>query len=84
MRTGSDCGFSKILRFRTGLNSISSDQDWTRTEKFHSPYISVPHVSFFPTISVAQIFLSDLSDISNLSDLRYLSNLSVVILAILL
>jgi len=26
---------------RTGSDSILSDQDWTRTEKFHSPLISV-------------------------------------------
>ena len=25
---------------RTGSDSILSDQDWTRTEKFHSPLIS--------------------------------------------
>jgi len=25
---------------KTGLDSILSDQDWTRTEKFHSPLIS--------------------------------------------
>jgi len=30
----------KILRIRTGLDLILSDQDWTRTEKFHSPLIS--------------------------------------------
>jgi len=27
-------------RIRTGSDSISSDQDWTRTEKFNSPLIS--------------------------------------------
>jgi len=32
--------FSKILRIRTGSDSISSYQDWTRTEKFHSLLIS--------------------------------------------
>jgi len=37
IRTGSDQWFSKILWIRTGSDSISSDQDWTRTEKFHSP-----------------------------------------------
>jgi len=28
------------LRIRTGSDSISSDQDWTWTEKFHRPLIS--------------------------------------------
>jgi len=27
-------------QIRTGLDSIFSDQDWTRTEKFHSLLIS--------------------------------------------
>jgi len=40
IRTGSDWWFSKILRIRTGSDSILSDQDWTRTEKFDSPLIS--------------------------------------------
>jgi len=40
IRTASDWWFSKILRIRTGLDSILSDQDWTRTEKFHSLLIS--------------------------------------------
>jgi len=40
IRTGSDWWFSKILRIRTWSDSILSDQDWTRTEKFHSPLIS--------------------------------------------
>ena len=40
IRTGWDWWFSKILRIRTGSDSILSDQDWTRTEKFHSPLIS--------------------------------------------
>ena len=31
---------SKSLRIRTGSDSNLSDQDWTRTEKFHSPLIS--------------------------------------------
>jgi len=30
----------KILRIRTRSNSILSGQNWTRTEKFHSPIIS--------------------------------------------
>ena len=34
-RTGSDWWFSKILRIRTGSESILSDQDWTWTENFH-------------------------------------------------
>jgi len=40
IRTGSDWWFSEILRIRTGSDSILSDQDWTRTEKFHSLLIS--------------------------------------------
>jgi len=40
IRTGSDWWFSKILWIRTGLDSVFADQDWTRTEKFHSPLIS--------------------------------------------
>jgi len=40
IRTGSDWRFSKILWIRTRSVSILSDQDWTRTEKFHSPLIS--------------------------------------------
>ena len=43
IRTGSDWWFSKILRIRTGSDSIVLDQDWTRTEKFHSPLISASH-----------------------------------------
>jgi len=39
IRTGSEW-FSKILQIRSGSDSISSDQDWTRTEKFLSPLIS--------------------------------------------
>ena len=42
IRTGSDWWFSTILPIRTGSDSILSDQDWTRTEKFHSLLISVP------------------------------------------
>ena len=34
----------KILRIRTGSDSILSDQGWTRTEKFHSPLISAVDV----------------------------------------
>jgi len=30
-------------RIRTGSDSVLSDQDWTRTEKFHSPLISGRH-----------------------------------------
>jgi len=30
----------KNFACRTGSDSILSDQDWTRTEKFHSPLIS--------------------------------------------
>ena len=41
IRTGSYRWFSKILRIRTESDSISSDQDRTRTEKFPSPLISV-------------------------------------------
>ena len=40
IRFGADWWFSNILRIRTGSDSILSDQDWTRTEKFHSPLIS--------------------------------------------
>ena len=40
IRTGSDWGFSKFLWIRTGSDSILSEQDWARTEKFHSPLIS--------------------------------------------
>jgi len=63
IRTGSDWLFSKILRIRTGSDSISSDQDWTRTEKFLSPLISAapacskaPIVFFHPDL----LFLIDL------------------------
>jgi len=30
----------KNWRIRSGLDSLSLDQDWTRTEKFHSLLIS--------------------------------------------
>ena len=40
IKTGSDWWFKKILRIRTGSDSIFLDQDWTRTEKFGSPLIS--------------------------------------------
>jgi len=30
----------KILLIRSGTKSIFADQDWTRSEKFHSPFIS--------------------------------------------
>jgi len=36
IRTGSDWWFWKFSWIRTGSDSISSDQDWTRTETFHS------------------------------------------------
>ena len=45
MRTGSNWWFSKILRIRIGSDSILSDQDWTQTEKFHSPLMSAMHMS---------------------------------------
>ena len=48
IRTGSDWWFSKILRIRTGSDSILSDQDWTHTEKFHSPLISVDQMAVVP------------------------------------
>jgi len=40
IRIGSDWWFSKLLRIRSGSDSILSDQEWTRTEKFHSLLIS--------------------------------------------
>ena len=40
IRTGLGRWFSKILRIRTGSDSTFADQNWTRTEKFHSPLIS--------------------------------------------
>jgi len=40
IRTRSDRWFSKILRIRTGFDSISWEQDWTRTGKFGSPLTS--------------------------------------------
>ena len=43
-QAGSDWWFSKILRIRTGLDSILSDWDWTRTEKFVSPLISAGYL----------------------------------------
>jgi len=36
----------KNLRIRTGSDSILSDQDWTLTEKFHSPLISDGYGNF--------------------------------------
>jgi len=36
----------KNLRIRTGSDSVLSDQDWTRTEKFHSPLISATQWSW--------------------------------------
>jgi len=41
VRTGSDWWFSKIMRIRTGSDSIFANQDGTRTEIFVSPLISV-------------------------------------------
>jgi len=38
------------LRIRTGSDSILSDQDWTRTEKFHSPLISANLATLFPRV----------------------------------
>ena len=40
IRTGSDWWFLKMSPIRTVSDSILSDQDWTWTEKFHSPLIS--------------------------------------------
>ena len=45
IRTGSDWWFSKVLQIRTGSDSTFADQDWTRTEKFHSSLISVSLLS---------------------------------------
>jgi len=36
----------KNLRIRAGSDSISSDQDWTRTEKLQSPLVSARHAIF--------------------------------------
>jgi len=47
IRTGSDLWFSKIRQIRTGSDAILSDQDWTRTEKFHSPLISAIYPCFY-------------------------------------
>jgi len=44
--------FKKILRIRTGSDSILSDEDWTRTEKFHSPLISGVSVEHDPVTCV--------------------------------
>jgi len=44
IRTGSDWWFSKLLRIRTGSDSTFADQDWTQTEKFHSPLISDSYI----------------------------------------
>ena len=41
IRTRSEWRFSKILQIKAGSDSIFSDQDWTRTEKFYSPLISL-------------------------------------------
>ena len=38
--------FSKILQIRTGSDSFLSDQDWTQTEKFHSPLISGMYIKY--------------------------------------
>ena len=40
----SDWWFSKILQIRTESDSILPDQDWTQTEKFHSPLIFCANV----------------------------------------
>jgi len=47
IRTGSDLWFSKILQIRTSSDSTFADQDWTRTEKFHSPLISGAWTDFW-------------------------------------
>jgi len=47
IRTGSDWWFSNTLRIRTGSDSISSGQDWNRTQKFHSPLISASSTKSF-------------------------------------
>ena len=62
IRTGSDWWFSKIFQFRNGSDSISSDQDWTRTEKFHSPLISDKQVSnpSLNELEVAEVTFSEL------------------------
>jgi len=39
IRTGSDWSFPRILRIRTGLDSIWLDQGWNRSEIFLSPLI---------------------------------------------
>jgi len=42
-------------RIRTGSDSISSDQDWTRTEKFHSPLISVGDLMWSSEVTRASV-----------------------------
>jgi len=37
----------KNLRIRTGSDSIFADQDWTRAEQFHSPFMSAGYLQFF-------------------------------------
>jgi len=44
----------KKLRIRTGSDSIFSDQEWTRTEKFHSPLISASNPSKKQKVSQVQ------------------------------
>jgi len=64
---GSDKRFSKILLIRTGSDSILSDQDWTRTEKFHSPLISGAHGV---KSQISQIMISLDNRSGNFSNLR--------------
>jgi len=45
--------FQKIAD-RTGSDSIFSDQEWTRTEKFHSPLISASNPSKKQKVSQVQ------------------------------
>jgi len=58
IRTGSDWRFSKILRFRTGADSIFADQDWTWIEKFVSPLISASCILPVTVTIVLQVFQS--------------------------
>jgi len=59
IRTGLDRWFSKILRIRSGSDSTFTDQDWSRTEQFHSLLISETLVS------------SQISDLYEISDLLF-------------
>ena len=55
----SDWWFSKILRIRTGSDSILSDQDWTRTKKFYSPLISAEKQNTWKKTITGQKFRRD-------------------------